>query len=106
MKLVADERGKLGYLTGEMKKPAKGDPTFRTWRSENSLITAWLLNSMEPFIATPNMFMATVKDVGDSVHVHESLLDLENSSQIFELKSKLWQFKQGDSEVTVIITRW
>ena len=42
--------------------------------------------------------------------IRETYSDLKNSSQIFELKSKLWQFKQGDCEVTVhyneMVTLW
>ena len=69
---------------------------------------AWLLNSMEPFIAKPNMFLPTTQNVWDSVQ--ETYSDLENSSHIFELKSKLWQSKQGDRKVTVyyneMVTLW
>ena len=107
-KLAVDGRGKLGYLTGEVKKPEKKSSTFRTWRSENSLVTAWLLNSMGPFIAKPHMFLTTAKEVWDSIR--ETYFDLENSSQIFELKTKLWQFKQGGQEVTIyyneMVTLW
>ena len=99
VKLAVDGRGKLGYMTGEMKQPTENDPTFKTWRSENSLVMAWLLNSMEISIAKPHMFMKTAKEVWNSVR--ETYSDLENSSQIFELKTKLWQLKQGDRDVTV-----
>ena len=93
---------------GELQKPVEGDLNFRTWRSKNSLVTAWLLNSMKPFIVKPNMFLPIAQDVWDSVR--ETYFDLENSSQIFELKSKLWQTKQGDCEVTIyyneMVTLW
>ena len=108
VKLVVDGRGKLGYLIGKVKKPEEKSSTFRTWRSENSLVTAWLLNSMLPFIAKPYMFLTTTKEVWDSIR--ETYSNLENSSQIFELKTKLWQFKQGDREVTIyyneMVTLW
>ena len=48
MKLAIDGRGKLGHLTGEVKKPAADDPKLAAWRSENSMITTWLINLMEP----------------------------------------------------------
>ncbi|KAH0641070.1 hypothetical protein KY290_036685 [Solanum tuberosum] len=50
VKLAIDGRGKLGHLTGETKKPGVGDPKMNSWRSENSLVIAWLINSMEPAI--------------------------------------------------------
>ncbi|XP_075515435.1 uncharacterized protein LOC142550082 [Primulina tabacum] len=99
VKLAVDGRGKLGYLTGETARPAETEPTFKTWRSENSLVMAWLLNSMELSIAKPHMFMKTAKEVWDSVR--ETYSDSENSSKIFELKTKLWNLKQNDREVTI-----
>ena len=90
--LGIDGRGKLGYLMGEVHKLVKGDPNFRTWGSKNSLVTAWLLNSMKPFIVKPNMFLPIAQNVWDSVR--ETYSNLENSSQIFELKSKLWQSRR------------
>ena len=98
VKLAIDGKGRLGYLTGEIKRPKEGDDGFNTWRSENSLVTAWLLNSMEASIAKPHMFMKTAKEVWDSVR--ETYSDRENASQIFEVKTKLWQSRQGGRDVT------
>ena len=44
------------------------------------------------------LFLPTTKDVWEVVR--ETYLDLENSTQIFELKTKLWWLKQGEREVT------
>ena len=63
VKLAIDERGKLGYLTGERERPAAGDPGLATWKSENSLVIAWFINSMETSITKPHMFLPTTKDV-------------------------------------------
>ena len=108
MKLAIDGRGKLGYLTGERERPANGDPRLATWNFENSLVIAWLINSMEPTIAKPHMFLPTAKDVWEAVR--EMYSDLENSSQIFELKTWLWSSKQGSRDVTTyyndIVTLW
>ena len=108
VKLAIDGCRKLRYLTREIQKRTANSPGFLTWRSKNSLVMAWLLNSMEASIAKPNLFLPTAKDVWDSVH--ETYSDLENSSQIFELKSKLWNSKQGDRDVTIyyneMVTMW
>ena len=98
VKLAIDGRGKLSHLNGEVSKPAANDPNLKTWRSENSLVIAWLINSMEPAIGKPHLFLPTAKDVWEAVR--DMYSDLENSSQIFDLKSKLWRSRQGDREVT------
>ncbi|KAL3514076.1 hypothetical protein ACH5RR_026793 [Cinchona calisaya] len=56
VKLVTDRRGKLGHLTGEVKKPEASDPWMSVWRSENSLNSAWLINSMVPTIGLNREF--------------------------------------------------
>ncbi|KAG6742683.1 hypothetical protein POTOM_053605 [Populus tomentosa] len=81
VKLAIDGRGKLSHLNGEVSKPEADDPNLKTWRSENSLEA-----------------------------VRDMYSDLENSSQIFYLKSKLWQSRQRDREVTTyynqMVTLW
>ena len=66
VKLAIDGRGKLWFLTREEAQLAAVDPTFRKWRLKNSLITAWLPNSMEESIRKPYMFM-TAKEIWEVV---------------------------------------
>ncbi|EXB53954.1 ATP-dependent helicase 1 [Morus notabilis] len=98
VKLVIDGRGKIGHLTGEISKPVVGDPHLKKWQSENSLVIAWLINSMEPTIGKPHLFLRTAREVWEAVR--DLYSDLENPSQIFELKTQLWQSKQNDCNVT------
>ena len=81
IKLVVDGKGRLGYITGETKEPEKTDPTWKTWKSENSLVMSWLINSMEVSIGRTYLFLPTAKDVWDAVR--ETYSDPKNSSQIF-----------------------
>ena len=77
VKLAIDGRGKLGHLNGEVSKPVADDPNLKTWRSENSLVIAWLINSMEPAIGKSHLFLPTAKDVWDAIR--DMYSDLENS---------------------------
>jgi len=108
VKLIIDGKGKLRHLTGEVKKPVDGDSKLKAWRSENSMITTWLINSMEPVIRKPFLFIPTVKKFWEAVR--DTYSDLENPSLIFELKTRLWNLKQGDKEVTTYynekVTLW
>ncbi|KAH9698654.1 retrovirus-related pol polyprotein from transposon RE1 [Citrus sinensis] len=59
-------------------------------------------------IGKPHLFLPTAKDVWDAIQdMHP---DVENFSQIFELKTKLWKSRQGDRDVTTyyneIVTLW
>ena len=99
-KLAIDGKGKLGHLTREIKQAAARDPNLKRWRLENSLIIAWLINSMEPTVSKPHLFLPTAKDEWNAVR--DMYSDVENSSQIFELKTKLWKIEM----LQPTIMRW
>ncbi|KZV18555.1 hypothetical protein F511_16529, partial [Dorcoceras hygrometricum] len=57
----------------------------------------WLINSMEPPIGRTFLFLPTAREVWDAVR--ETYSDLENSSQVFDLKTRFRQFRQGEKTV-------
>ena len=64
VKFAIDGKGKLEYLTGETKQSAPiDDVALQQWRSENSMVTSWLVNSMKPIIEKNYIFLPTVKEV-------------------------------------------
>ena len=77
IKLVIDSKGKLGYLTGESTKLIDA-AALQKWKLENSMVTAWLINSMKPFIGKTYHFLPTAKDVWDVVR--ETYSNAENFS--------------------------
>lgn len=98
VKMYLRGRGRLGYLTGAIPTPDVADPSYAKWESENSLIMAWLINSMEIDIGKTYLFLSTAREVWDTVQ--EAFSDLENSAQVFELKSKLRDQRQNSLTVT------
>ena len=103
IKPVIDGKGKLGFLTGKTRRPPPTDAVAsQKWQSENSFITLCSINSMKPAIGKTYMFLPTAKDVWDAIR--ETYSNAKSASQIFELKTRLWQMKQGDREVTEYYT--
>lgn len=98
VKLAIDGRGKLGHMIGEVTQPAVDDPTRKKWRSKSSLVIVWLINSMEPAIGKPHLFLPMAKEVWQAVR--DCYSGLENLSQIFYLKTRPWHSKQGDRDIT------
>lgn len=86
------------YLTGELPTPKYTDALYKSWLVENSLVLAWLINSMEPQISRRYLWFDTAKDVWDVAR--SMYLDLGNASQMFEIRSKLKEMKQGSISVT------
>ncbi|XP_073130873.1 uncharacterized protein [Henckelia pumila] len=98
VKIVICGRGKLGYLIGDLSSPKTTDPSYKTWTDENSIVLACLVNSMEPNISRRYLWFETAKDVWDAARMMYS--DFGNASQIFEIRSKLKELKQGHISVT------
>ena len=86
-------RGKLGFVTGEMSAPNKTYPTYSSWVADNSIVMAWLINSMELKIGQIFMFLSSAKAIWDSVRKKYS--DMDNATQSFYLKTRIKEMKQG-----------
>ena len=56
---------KISHLMGT--RPKLGDPHFEAWDEEDSIIMAWLWNSMVLEISDTCMFLATAKDIWDAI---------------------------------------
>ena len=67
MKLVIKGRGKLGHLIGATKNSSEDDPAFQNWDLEDSIVIAWLINSMEELKIGQMYFLPTTKKVWDAV---------------------------------------
>ena len=85
-------------MTSDTKEPAKMDLRYATWDAKNSMIMAWLVNSMEEEISSNYMCYPTTKVLWDNIILMYS--NLGNQSQIYELQLKLGDICQGENPVT------
>ena len=76
----------------------KTNPSYATWDAENSMIMAWLVNSIEEEISSNYICYPTAKALWDNIIQMYS--DLGNQSQIYELQLKLGDICQGENSVT------
>ncbi|KAL5763277.1 hypothetical protein ACOSP7_019541 [Xanthoceras sorbifolium] len=98
VKIVICGHDKLDYITSELAAPPSTDLTYNKWLTENSIVLAWFINSMEPKIIRWYLFFKTAKEVWDATCQMYSNLD--NASQIFKLRMKLKELKQGSNTIT------
>ena len=98
VQLVVRGKGKIGYLDGSIPQPDKSDSSFPSWDIHNSMVMSWLINSMEESIAEIYLLYPTAKAIWDVVSLAYS--DLEDSSQLFDLRTRSRQLRQADSSVT------
>lgn len=85
-------------MTGAITPPSDTAPNYSTWEAENSIVMAWLINSMEPSIGRTYLFYKTEKEIWEAVQ--EIYSDLENTFQCFEIRSKIHNTRQGSLTVT------
>lgn len=96
IKVVIDGKGKLGYLNNDTKRPNNAK-LLTTWNSENSMITAWLVNSIKPSTGKTYLFLHTAKDVWEAIK--ETYADWRFFAHLWK-KTQLWQTKQGTRDIT------
>ena len=78
--------------------PKPGDPHFEAWNEEDSMIMAWLWNSMTLEISNTCMFLAKTKDIWDAIQQTHS--KARDATQVYEVKVKTITTKQGSKTFT------
>ncbi|KAA0052293.1 LRR receptor-like serine/threonine-protein kinase FEI 2 isoform X1 [Cucumis melo var. makuwa] len=63
IKMFLEGRHQFGFLTGETVRPPPGDALERLWKGVDSLLRSMLINSMEPQIGKPLLYVAIAKDL-------------------------------------------
>jgi len=65
--------------------PNMSETKMADWSATNQLVMSWLLNAIEPTIATSLMFMASAKQVWSFISMI-FLYSIGNEAKIFQLK--------------------
>ncbi|KAH9696165.1 retrovirus-related pol polyprotein from transposon RE1 [Citrus sinensis] len=92
MEMRISARNKAGYLTGETKKPAPGDPNLGSWITENQRVKSWLIDSMSPSLMQRFIRLPTAKDIWEAVS--KTFYDGTDETCIFELNQRSFSTKQ------------
>ncbi|RYE03343.1 MAG: hypothetical protein EOP33_09685, partial [Rickettsiaceae bacterium] len=91
-------RGKDDYLTGVATSPVIEDPTFKSWKAENSMVMSWLINSMLPEIGETFLLYRTAAEIWQAAR--EIFSNSEDMSELFETENTLHDLRQGEMSVT------
>ena len=96
VRTMLKRKGEISHLMRTGPKP--GDPRFEVWDDEDSMIMAWLWNSMTPEISYTCMFLATAKDIWDAIQ--QTYSKARDVAQVYEVKVKTIAAKQESKTVT------
>lgn len=99
--MVICGHGCLGYVIGTTVKPAESDLAYATWDAQNFMVMAWIVNSIEDDIKEPHLYYSTVNELWDALNI--AFANLENFAQLFELRNKARNLRQGGSQCHAIL---
>lgn len=90
---------KREHLTEVEAKLEESDATaFTKWDNEDNQVRFWLISTMEPDIGDNYLLHQSAKELWDDVK--ETYSTQDNSSALYEVESKLYNFKQGELSIT------
>ncbi|KAH0757100.1 hypothetical protein KY290_020593 [Solanum tuberosum] len=95
-------KNKLGFVTGDCKKPAANSPQLRLWQRCDDMVTSWILNSLAKEIAD------SVEYVNDSVELWKELedrYDQANGAKLYQLQKEINDLNQGVLDITSYYTK-
>lgn len=67
------------------------------------MVKAWLINFMEDHVGQSYLYYSTAKELWDALN--RAYSDVENAAQMFELRNRARNLKQGDQDVTTYYTQ-
>ncbi|XP_068479886.1 uncharacterized protein [Phaseolus vulgaris] len=96
IRTILKGKGKVSHLTDIA--PDEQDAKFKSWDEEDSMIMAWLWNSMVPEISDTCMFLKSAKEIWEAVE--QTYSKAKDAAQIYDVKVKTVAAKQGNKSVT------
>ncbi|WVY96157.1 hypothetical protein V8G54_028308 [Vigna mungo] len=91
-------KGKDDFLNGASVQPAETDASYKNWIATNSMVQSWLISSMMPDIGENFLLFSTAAKIWEAAKLTYSIAD--NTSELFETESTLYDLRQGDNSVT------
>lgn len=87
---------KLGFIDGTLAKPEEESLEIEDWWMVNSMLVAWILNTIEPSLRSTVTYTENVKDLWDDLRQRFSI---GNGARVHQLKTDLASCKQRGQSV-------
>lgn len=87
---------KFGFVDGSVVKPQEGAPEFEDWMSANSMVSLWILNTVDPEIRRTLANKENPEELWKEI---KDRFSEGNGPRIQEIKSQLAQLRQGSLSV-------
>ncbi len=91
MRTALRAKNKLGFIDRTIEKPTTGDPTEEQWNICNSMIVAWISNTLEKDLQPSIACIEDAKVLWDDLKVRFSQ---SNETHIYQIKSEICLLRQ------------
>ncbi|XP_073064583.1 uncharacterized protein [Primulina eburnea] len=86
------------FINSQAPSPMVDDPSYKTWKANDSMVKTWLVGSMNQDIGDQFLFCNSAAAICEAGQLTYSCT--ENTSELFATESLLYELRQGDSTVT------
>ncbi|XP_056167392.1 uncharacterized protein LOC130138180 [Syzygium oleosum] len=97
VEMYVSGKDKLGYLNSDSPEPPPTDPFFRQWKTDDSTVKGWLINSIDPALIPNFIRFPTARAIWDAVAT--TFFYGSDTSQIYDIKRQVSQLKQGGGPI-------
>jgi hypothetical protein len=87
MKTALRAKTKLGFIDGSIKKPARTNPDFYSWEKADSMVMAWITNTVDPVLHGSISHASTARDIWEDL---EERFAQTNAPRIHQLWRMLY----------------
>lgn len=101
LKMSLHSKNKLGFIDGTLLRPPTTERNSMAWDRCNTMVMAWITNSISPEIVESILWMEIAKEIWDELKERYHQGDI---FRISELQEKIYAFWQGDQNITQYFT--
>ncbi|CAA7057513.1 unnamed protein product [Microthlaspi erraticum] len=96
LKSALKVKKKFGFMDGSVVKPEENAPEYEDWVSANSMVSLWILNTVEPKIRRTLANKENPKELWTEI---KDRFSEGNGPRIQEIKAELARLRQGNDSV-------
>lgn len=96
MRIGLNSRSKLGFIDGTIKRPSEGEPNEEEWGLVDSMIVAWIFNTMEKDLMASVNYPESAKKLWDDLRER---FGQGNEARTYQIKSEICLLRQEGRSV-------
>jgi hypothetical protein len=102
MRIALSAKNKLGFIDGTITPPASTDTKFVVWQRCNDMVLSWILQSLNPDIASSVLYCTSASMVWNDL---KDRFSQSNDSRIFQIRQEIAENRQGNLTISEYYTK-